>query len=207
MIKFVFSIVLSGVMGVVIAFGWYIVTNDDMYEYEELLKYVNEKGFVYFTNMPPSKGYGEIISERSKNISDYKGNKSRASYRQIIYSAADKYNIDPALINAVIRVESNWDTNAVSRKGAKGLMQLMPATAKKMNVKNPFNPEENIEGGIKYLRYLLDKYNGDLSLALAAYNAGPQKIEQFRGIPPIKETKQYVKRVLLLYSGKKDSSF
>ncbi len=173
--------------------------------YADIYKYVDENGVAHFTNMPAGKGYKKIMSEGNKDISNYKGKKSHtpnlAYYHQIIYSKSEKYNIEPSLVNAVIKVESNWDSTAVSQKGAKGLMQLMPATAKKMNVKNPFNPEENIEGGIRYLRYLLDKFNGDLTLALAAYNAGPKTIEKFRGIPPIPETQQYVKRVLSIYNG------
>ncbi|MCK5504288.1 MAG: lytic transglycosylase domain-containing protein [Thermodesulfovibrionia bacterium] len=116
-----------------------------------------------------------------------------------------KYKIEPSLVSALIKVESNWDHKAVSQRGAKGLMQLMPSTAKDMNVNNPFNPEENIEGGMRYLRYLLDKFDGDIALALAAYNAGPGKIQKYKGMPPILETKQYVERILSIYNNKKIS--
>ena len=120
-------------------------------------------------------------------------------YHDVIYSKALKYQVEPELVYAMIMVESSGRSRAISKKGAQGLMQLMPATAKQMNVKNPFNPEENIEGGIKYMSYLLDKFNGDVAFALAAYNAGPRKIERFGGIPPIKETQKYVKKVLSIY--------
>jgi soluble lytic murein transglycosylase-like protein len=120
-------------------------------------------------------------------------------YHDIVYDKAKKYEIEPSLVFAIIKVESSGKSGAISRKGAKGLMQLMPATARQMNVKNPLNPEENIEGGVKYLRHLLDRFNGDVSNALAAYNAGPRRVRKFGGIPPIRETQQYVNKVLSLY--------
>ena len=122
-----------------------------------------------------------------------------APYYEVIYSTAKKYNVEPSLVYAMIQVESGWRSRAVSHRGAKGLMQLMPETARAMNVTNPLNPEENIEGGVKYIRYLLDRFDGDVSFALAAYNAGPTRIERFGGIPPIKETQRYVDKVLSIY--------
>jgi len=166
----------------------------------DVYRYVDKDGVAHFTNMPSGTGYKKIISGASKDNTYYKGN-DPAGYLQIINSTSRKYNIEPSLVNAVIKVESNWDSGAISQKGAQGLMQLMPSTARDMNVKNPFNPEENIEGGVKYLRYLLDKFDGNFSLALAAYNAGPEKIKKHRGIPPIPETQQYVKQVLSIYNG------
>jgi soluble lytic murein transglycosylase-like protein len=124
----------------------------------------------------------------------------RSVYNRIIKKKSDKYRIESSLLKAVIKVESNWNSEAVSHAGAMGLMQLMPTTAKELKITNPFNPEDNIDGGARYLRYLLDKFNGNLSYALAAYNAGPTRVKQHKGIPPIKETQQYVKRVLSLYN-------
>jgi len=166
----------------------------------DIYKYVNENGITIFTNLPNDKDSKKVISEGTprprRNIRD------SDDYNDIIYSTSDKYNIEPSLIKAVITAESNWQPTAVSTKGAIGLMQLMPSTATDMLVNNPYNPEENIEGGTKYLRYLLDIFNGDLTLALAAYNAGPQTVRKFGDVPPIPETQQYVKRVLAMYGGK-----
>lgn len=173
-----------------------------------IYKYTDQNGVTHFTNVPTGNGYKKIISTKDKEThrSAIKKNRSSSAsvsyYSHIIDSKSKKYNIEPSLINAVIKVESNGNSRAVSRKGAKGLMQLMPATASEMHVNNPFNPEENIDGGTRYLRYLLNRFDGDVSLALAAYNAGPKKIEKFGGIPPILETREYVKRVLSLYRGR-----
>lgn len=117
---------------------------------------------------------------------------------QIIGEIAREFDIDPALVEAIIAVESNHKPDAVSRKGAKGLMQLMPATAKKLDVRSPLDPRENILGGVKYIKGLMAAY-GDLRLALAAYNAGPGAVKKYAGIPPYRETINYVKKVLHHY--------
>ena len=120
-------------------------------------------------------------------------------YEPIIRYYAVRYDIDPHLIRAVIRCESGFNPRAVSRKGAQGLMQLMPGTAQELQVRNPFNPKENIAGGTKYLRKLLDVFEQDVKLALAAYNAGPTLVKKERKIPRIAETRKYVSRVLQYY--------
>jgi len=115
---------------------------------------------------------------------------------QKVRKAAEKYNLPPELINAVIRAESNFEVQAVSSAGAKGLMQLMPATARELGVKNPFDIEQNIDGGARYLRKMLDRFGGSLRKALAAYNAGPGTVSKYGGRVPYPETRQYVQRVL-----------
>jgi len=120
-------------------------------------------------------------------------------FNPMISSAADRYEVDPALIKAVIMAESAYNPKAVSKKGAKGLMQLMPGTARALGVKNAFNPAHNINGGVKYLKQLLDTFNDDAKLALAAYNAGAGRVKRYGGVPPIKATRHYVKKVFAYY--------
>jgi soluble lytic murein transglycosylase-like protein len=126
-----------------------------------------------------------------------------ADLDQVVTSASATYHLDPDLVNSVIRAESGFNSRAVSRKGAQGLMQLMPGTAGKLGVTNPFDPEANVGGGTRYLRELLERYNFDLVKALAAYNAGPQRVEQYRGVPPYRETRAYVARIVRDYNRKK----
>ena len=113
--------------------------------------------------------------------------------------AAERHNVDPNLVRAVIKVESNFNPNAVSRKGAMGLMQLMPQTARQLNVENPFDPEQNIDAGVRHLKHLMENFGGDVKLSLAAYNAGAGAVARSAGVPRIAETRNYVKRITQLY--------
>jgi len=124
---------------------------------------------------------------------------ARPKLGPIVNKYAKRYGVDKNLVHAVIQQESGGDCKAVSPKGAQGLMQLMPATAEILGVKDPFDPEENIKGGVKYLRDCLRRFNNNTALALAAYNAGPGAVAKYKGIPPYKETKNYVARVLKAY--------
>lgn len=119
---------------------------------------------------------------------------------EIIQRVSSEYDVDINLIKAVIKVESNWNMKAVSKVGAKGLMQLMPETAKELGVKDIFNPEENIDAGVRFLKYLLQKFDYDLTLVLAAYNSGPARVAKLKRVPRIRETKLYIKKVLKYYN-------
>ena len=167
-------------------------------------KYTDEQGVVHFSNSPvdsryrgmrPARQDGLAITPRARPT-----HRDRHAYDKIIAKTARRYGVHGALVKAVIRAESNFQPNALSRVGAQGLMQLMPETAREMGVDHPFGVVDNIEGGVRYLRLMLERY-GDVSRALAAYNAGPSAVDRYRGIPPYPETQAYVKRVLRYYRG------
>ncbi|HEV2402353.1 MAG TPA: lytic transglycosylase domain-containing protein [Candidatus Sulfotelmatobacter sp.] len=122
---------------------------------------------------------------------------------QVVAEASGRYKLDPDLVNSVIKAESDFKVHAISPKGAQGLMQLMPGTASQLGVPNAFDPQANVDGGTRYLRELLEKYNFDLVKALAAYNAGPQRVEKFGGVPPYYETRAYVARIVRDFNKKK----
>jgi soluble lytic murein transglycosylase-like protein len=126
---------------------------------------------------------------------------SPAEVDKAIEEAARRHGVDPNLVRAVVKVESNFNPHAVSRKGAMGLMQLMPYTAKSLNVGNAFDPNQNVDAGVRHLKNLLQSYNGNLELSLAAYNAGSGAVNRNRGVPPYRETRDYVKKITNLYQG------
>jgi soluble lytic murein transglycosylase-like protein len=129
--------------------------------------------------------------------------RSAPDLSEVVNSASAAYHLDPDLVNSVIHAESGFNSHAISPKGARGLMQLMPSTASNLGVKDSFDPEANVGGGSRYLRELLERYNFDLVKALAAYNAGPQRVEQYNGVPPFRETRAYVARIVHEYNKKK----
>jgi len=160
----------------------------------EIYRYVDEKGIWHFTNIRSDSRYKLYLPSSSSNSVTI-----ITEYGYIIDQAAEKFDMDASLIKAVIKAESDFNYRAVSKTGARGLMQLMPGTAEAMNVDNPFNPEENIFGGTKYLSSLIERYNNNKIKAVAAYNAGPTNVDNHNGIPPFPETEAFVRRVFTYY--------
>lgn len=167
----------------------------------DIYKYTDAEGVIHLTNVPTEHDVPYVLVMKEKRvIIQLKGD--IALYDDLITRASERYRIDSALVKAVIKAESNFNHRAVSPVGARGLMQLMPATAATLQVKDSFHPETNIDGGVRYLRYLMNMFNGNLPLVLAAYNAGENAVMRHNNhIPPYPETQTYVKRVLNYFDG------
>lgn len=164
---------------------------------DKIVAMIDEHGHKIFVNAPDNAGGGRgavtFRPVRSVNALP------PAEVDKLVVQAATAKQVDPKLVHSIIQVESGYDPNAVSRKGAMGLMQLIPDTAKRFGVENPFDPGQNIHGGVSYLRYLLDMFKGDVTLSLAAYNAGENSVLRVGGVPSFRETQDYVRRVNYLY--------
>lgn len=169
----------------------------------------DSNGSIRFTNAPSTGNCDQVYAEqrfrnaRPRTVMQSSG---PTSFDHHIWELGIRYKVDPYLIKAVIRAESDFNSRAVSKKGAQGLMQLMPATARELRVGDPFNPRDNIDGGTRYLRQMLDIFEGNLMLSLAAYNAGPGTVRRAQGVPRIPETIRYVTKVLKQYRVYRDES-
>lgn len=171
----------------------------------DFFQYTDEDGVVHITNVPTSTKFKWMMKERKPSVlapSNPAYRKlSKQKFDEMISSTASRYGIDPHLVKAIVKAESDYDQTAVSKKGAKGLMQLMPETASRMGVKDIHDPADNVEGGIKYLSKLLKMFDWQVPLAVAAYNAGEGAVVKYGNrVPPYNETQTYVKRVLHYYS-------
>lgn len=184
----------SALTGFLILLSW-IVFSDGLLA--DIYRYTDSEGVIHFSNVPTSSKYEVYIRERTLETVR---TTMAGDYDPYILEASEKYGVPTSLLKAVIRVESNFNPWAVSRKGAKGLMQIMPENFGPLDIKDPFDPRDNIMGGTRYLKTLLDRYSGRQPLALAAYNAGPEAVNRYNRIPPYKETQNYVKRVMRFYN-------
>jgi len=170
--------------------------------FADIYKYEDAEGVIHFTDAPTDRKFKVFMRDIQKdkrlrtNFGFGKLSRSPSEFDSIINSCANEYGVDKSLVKAVIHAESGYNPNALSRKGAVGLMQLMPGTAQGLKVADSFNPTDNIRGGVRYLRFLLDTFKGDVTLALAAYNAGLSRVAKYGGVPPYEETRNYVSKVL-----------
>ena len=164
----------------------------------DIYRYIDEQGVMHFTNTPTSSRhkYKVFLKEPVSRKQPYY---SSSKYDHLIADASQRTGVSVPLIKAIIKAESDFNPTAISKKGAKGLMQIMPENFKLLGINDPFDPRENIFAGTRYFRQLYDRFKGKLSLSLAAYNAGPTAVDQYQTIPPYEETEEYVRRVLKYY--------
>ena len=188
----------------------------------QITRFANNDGRTLFVNAEPPPAILKIAPRRRNSIflpseTSLLGknrpamNLDRDGAEKLVREAAERHSVDPALVRAVIETESNWNPSAVSRRGAVGLMQLIPTTAQRFGVNDLYSPQQNVDAGVKYLKTLLERYNGNLDLALAAYNAGEGAVDRAHGVPSFRETRDYVQRVQSAYfrpgSGRLDGAF
>jgi len=190
----VFTRLQTLISAVILIALWAGIASADIYRYKD------EEGAWHFSNYNSDRRYKLYIRYRNNPtlyINDYK---------KVIDQASVEYGIDSSLIKAVIHAESAFNHRATSSKGAQGLMQLMPYTADYLSVDDPYDPEDNIKGGTKYLSMLMERFKNDTQLVLAAYNAGPESVEKYKGVPPFEETKDFIKKVMTYYEQYKSES-
>jgi hypothetical protein len=166
---------------------------------DQIVVLVDEHGRKIYVNTGESTSHGDLIARNFGRSTSATSGQIPAKIDELVEQTASRFQVDPELVRAVVRVESDYNPQAVSSQGAMGLMQLIPATAHRFGVANPFDPKQNLEGGVNYLKYLLGLFGGDLNLSLAAYNAGEHSVQRSGGIPAIPETQNYVRKVTSIY--------
>jgi soluble lytic murein transglycosylase len=181
----IFSLALVVILGVVLP------VEADIY------RYIDGNGVMHFTNVPTSsiQNYKLFLKEKPQITNRY----STEKYDSLISDASERHGVSFPLLKAIIKAESDFDPHAVSKKGATGLMQIMPENFKPLGIRDPFDPRENINAGARYFKQMYDRFKGKLALSLAAYNAGPTAVDRYKTIPPYEETEEYVRRVLKYY--------
>jgi soluble lytic murein transglycosylase len=183
-------------MGITICYTLILLFSAALTAYGDIYRYIDENGVMHFTNTPTTSNqkFKLFLREKPKTSLRY----STKKYDDIIANASQQYGVAFPLLKAIIKAESGFDPRAVSKKGAKGLMQIMPQNFKLLGIKDPFDPSQNIHAGARYFKQMYDRF-GKLALSLAAYNAGPKAVERYKTVPPYEETEEYVKRVLKFY--------
>ena len=163
----------------------------------DIYRYIDENGVMHFTNTPTSstQKFRLFLKEKSRVTRWYSSEK----YDDLISDASERSGVSFPLLKAIIKAESDFDPHAVSKKGATGLMQIMPENFKPLGISDPFDPRENINAGARYFKQMYDRFKGKLTLSLAAYNAGPTAVDRYQTIPPYEETQEYVRRVMKFY--------
>jgi hypothetical protein len=183
--------------GITVCYVLILLFSAALTAYGDIYRYIDENGVMHFTNTPTSstQQFKLFLREKPKVNPRY----STKKYDDIITNASQQHGVSFPLLKAIIKAESGFDPRAVSKKGAKGLMQIMPENFKPLGIKDPFDPSQNIHAGARYFKQMYDRFKGKLSLSLAAYNAGPTAVERYKTVPPYEETEEYVSRVLKFY--------
>ena len=188
-------------IGIIIGYVIILLFTADLPARADIYRYIDENGVMHFTNTPTSsnQNFKLFLREKPKTNPHY----STKKYDDIIARASRQYDVSFPLLKAIIKAESGFNPRAVSKKGAKGLMQIMPKNFQLLGIKDPFDPSQNIHAGARYFKQMYDRF-GKLALSLAAYNAGPKAVEHYKTVPPYEETEEYVKRVLKYYHSYKN---
>jgi soluble lytic murein transglycosylase-like protein len=184
-------------IGLTISYVVFLLLSAGLSVYADIYRYIDENGVMHFTNTPTSstQNFKLFLREKPKLNPRYSSKK----YDDIIANAARQHGVSFSLLKAIIKAESDFDPRAISKKGAKGLMQIMPENFKLLGINDPFDPRQNINAGARYFKQMYDRFKGKLALSLAAYNAGPKAVERYSTVPPYEETEEYVEKVLKYY--------